>query len=358
MQDWTTYESFKFPEYKNAVLHFKSDTESFEIPFLVSPQSYNVSQSYSKNVVSTLNGWHISSAGNGPTAISIQGKMMDSYHLQERLFFLNQYLMLMRNSYTSLKEYVNPYEQSLEIEGVLYRGLVANFSFQKSMTNPFLYSYSLTFYAVEQSVVDTSSLTVPPYASYRVKDGSSIHPELYMKDDELPLTYTNQNIASGSAIYESTDTGDDQKQPDGFWSGGGTIQGGDSSQESTTITGDQKVLVKIVHGEKKSVQSSKILAPIMPVNSKTTFKTDSGYKISQLYLEVDSKVYQTTRTVAEYRASLHTVPITRFTLSSKLRWAYYSVGYFADIQKYVFKTSEQKTESFYIESKYVKVVGV
>ena len=209
MATWNSESRFPLPNYDNAYLTFKNGSRSYQINFMISPNSYNVSVSYAKAAAATLSGWHISSAGNGVGTVHISGVLLDSYKLQERLYLLLQFQNLMQDNKNDLKEYMNMYEMSLTIEGVRYRGAVQSFSFSKDQHRQFLYNYSMSFLFVDYEVVDKFPSTIPKYARSRVSGGKSKFSLPYSsltKDFRDTLEYKEVENKKVSKLYQDTDT--------------------------------------------------------------------------------------------------------------------------------------------------------
>jgi len=173
---------YELPNYKNCTLYFTDDKARYSVGFLVSPSSYSALQSFTRNSTKMLNGWSIHSTGKEPGNLNISGFFLDSYQIQERLNFIIQYRLLMQCEQNDVHEYTNQFEQEIEIEGMIYRGLVSSFSYSKDQSRPYLYNFSLTFVFVEVRESSPSDSRLPEYARDKLNDGRT-----YVYDDQMSL---------------------------------------------------------------------------------------------------------------------------------------------------------------------------
>ncbi len=151
---------FELPGYHNAFLSISKKSTKEEVltlPFKISPSSFSEARSKLYQLIKTMGGWMIQKLGSNPIEINLSGYMLDIKGTLERHDFLDNYEKYIDDQKNYTSDYYNDYYAKLVIEGREYYGIVAGLNFQKSATNPFIYSYNLAFVALGQKRIYDAS---------------------------------------------------------------------------------------------------------------------------------------------------------------------------------------------------------
>lgn len=193
---------FDFPGYHNAFLSISKKSTKEEVltlPFKISPSSFSEARSKLYQLVRTMGGWMIQKLGSNPIEINLSGYMLDIKGTLERHDFLDNYEKYIDDQKNYTSDYYNDYYTKLVIEGREYYGIVAGLNFQKSATNPFIYSYNLAFVALGQKrIYDASQAVVDARILMNKALGSSLSSNMYVSPSIGSLLNAS-SIQSGGA---------------------------------------------------------------------------------------------------------------------------------------------------------------